>query len=160
MHPMMPWITVALMAGATSVADTPTRHAPPAPHRGAPVVTAYDMESVDDVNAGIATAQQEGESWPGDPVLIALSVVESGGDAVDERRYLNITYDALGAAPADTAMVTVVTDGYPDDSMRGEWCRFRMVRAQNDTWRVQEFAHAWRCQRGPQTDRYGNEDCP
>jgi hypothetical protein len=110
-------------------------------------VESYLLEEVEDINAEIERAAEGDEDWVLDPVRIALNVVEQGPDAIAERRYLNLTYQADGETQ-DACVVTVVTDGYLDDSMRGEWCRLALERGAGDQWRVTEFRHAWRCWRG------------
>lgn len=111
-----------------------------------PVVDSFLSEDLEDINASIEEAADIGEEWVSDPVRIALGIVEPVPDAVMERRYLDVTYQADRSGR--TGVVTIVTDGYRDDSMRGEWCRFGMHRLEDGTWRVREFRHAWRCYRG------------
>lgn len=142
-------ITVALAAGSTSPANEPP-HAD-SPQHAAPVVDSFLLEDLEDINAGIQRAADADEDWVADPVRIAMNVVEQGPDAIEERRYLNVIFEGQGERPR-ACTVTVVTDGYQDDSMRGEWCRFAMSRADDGQWRVDEFRHAWRCYRGHVTD--------
>jgi len=142
---LVPLITVALSAGATTPANETRQAGSPEP--AAPVVDSFILEDLQDINAAIEKAAGAGEDWVVDPVRIAMNVVEQDPDAVEERHYLNLTFEGEGERPT-ACRVTVVTDGYLDDSMRGEWCRFAMERAEDGTWRVTEFRHAWRCYRG------------
>jgi len=157
-------LTMAFAAGTPAALDeNPTPAWPPVE----PVVDSFITEDLEDINASIEDAAELGEAWAADPVLIAFGVVESSPDAVEERRYLDMKFQADRNGRA--GIVTVVTDGYQDDSMRGEWCRFAMHRVEDGTWRVREFRHAWRCYRGisgehPTTDtqkleRFTSEPC-
>ncbi len=155
MKMLVPMIAIVLAAGTTTPASE-TQQAPPAipaeqTRPVAPVVDSFLTEDLEDINAGIERAADADEEWVTDPVRIAMNVVEQGPDAIDERRYLQITYEG-GGPHGNTAVVTVVTDGYLDDSMRGEWCRFAMAKEDDGSWRVTEFRHAWRCWRGRVTD--------
>jgi len=146
---LVPLITVALAAGTPAPVNSPP-HAEP-PERTPPVVDSFILEDLEDINASIEKAAGADEDWVVDPVRIAMNVVEQGPDAVDERRYLSLEYEAEGERPRE-CRVTAVTDGYLDDSMRGEWCRFAMERGDDGVWRLSEFRHAWRCYRGRVTD--------
>lgn len=46
------------------------------------------------------------------------------------------------------ATVTVLRDGFQDDSVRGDWHEFQMSRATDGPWRVTQARRANRCWRG------------
>jgi hypothetical protein len=138
-------MTVALAAGSTTPANEPSHDAPEP--SGTPVVESFITEDLEDINAAIEKAAEADEDWVLDPIRIAMNVVEQGPDALEERRYLNLTFEGESERPR-SGTVTAITDGYLDDSMRGEWCRFTMDRGEDGTWRVTEFRHAWRCYKG------------
>lgn len=146
MKTMMALMTVALAAGASTPAgDAPRNEAASA---AAAPVESFILEEVGDVNAEIDRAAEAEEDWVLDPVRIALNVIEQGPDAIEERRYLSLTFEGGQDERPGACTVTVVTDGYLDDSMRGEWCRLTIERGDDEQWRVSEFRHAWRCYRG------------
>jgi len=145
-------ITLALAAGSTTSAGEP-QQGTTATAAAAPVES-FILENVEDINGNLERFAEADEDWVLDPVKIALNVVEQGGEAMEERRWLNIEFEGDGSERPDSCTVTVITDGYLDDSMRGEWCRFTMVRDEYDMWKVAEFRHAWRCWRGT-TDSTG-----
>ena len=56
--------------------------------------------------------------------------------------------------------VTVVRDGFMDDSMRGERWDIALERTTASVWRIREVRRAWRCWRGEQLDRFATVSCP
>lgn len=138
-------MTIALAAGSTTPANEPPHDEPESPT--APAVDSFITEDLEDINAAIEKSADADEEWVLDPIRIAMTVVEQGPDALEERRYLNLTFEGAGERPR-SCTVTVITDGYLDDSMRGEWCRLTMDRGDDGAWRVTEFRHAWRCYKG------------
>ena len=106
-------------------------------------------------NQRVAEAAAKGESWVHDPVLIGLEFMGSrGSPRVDIKRQ-----DQDGEAARSTT-VTIVEDGYLDDSVRGTWTRFKMTRLDDNTWRLVDVKRAFRCWRGHHQDSYSARLCP
>jgi hypothetical protein len=59
-----------------------------------------------------------------------------------------------------STIVTVLRDGFKDDSVRGDWTWIRLKRSQDGTWRVEEVRHANRCWRVKNTEVFSAELCP
>lgn len=154
MKMLVPMLALTLAAGATAPAgDTQSERAAKPAELSRPVTVVIDSfitEDLEDINADLEKAADANEDWVTDPVRVAMNIVEQGPDVVEERHYLQITWVGEGERP-HAGVVTVVTDGYLDDSMRGEWCRFAMAKQDDGSWRVTEFRHAWRCWRGRMT---------
>lgn len=143
---MLVSVTMIVMAAGSSTPAGESRSQDASP--AAAPVESFIFEEVEDINGTLERFAEADEDWVLDPVKIALNVVEQGGAAMDERRWLNVEFEGDGSERPDSCTVTVITDGYIDDSMRGEWCRFAMVRDDFDMWKITEFRHAWRCYRG------------
>jgi hypothetical protein len=108
-----------------------------------------------DFNAIIAEIPVKEESWVKDPVRVALEYLGTpGARAVFIRRC-----DASGEAATETG-VTLVEDGYADDSLRGTWYHFRLERDDAGRWLITEGREAYRCWRGDHTENYSEMNCP
>jgi len=96
-------------------------------------------------------AAEKGESWPQNPLLVALKFV--GEDAECNSRTIVIRrLEGRDAAP-----VEVTDDGCWDDSIRSDKFKLRLTRGSDGTWQITEALKAWSCWRG-HTD-YSAEPC-
>lgn len=108
-----------------------------------------------DFNAIIAEVPVREESWVRDPVRVVLEYLGTpGARSVSIRRC-----DASGEAATETA-VTLVEDGYADDSLRGTWYHFTLERDVAGHWLIEEGREAYRCWRGDHTENYSENNCP
>jgi hypothetical protein len=108
-----------------------------------------------DFNGIIAEIPAREESWVRDPVRVVLEYLGSpGARSVSIRRC-----DAPGEASTETH-VTLVEDGYADDSLRGTWYHFMLERDDAGHWLIKEGREAYRCWRGGRTDSYSERICP
>jgi hypothetical protein len=108
-----------------------------------------------DFNAIIAEIPVREESWVKDPVRVVLEYLGTpGARAVSIRRC-----DASGEAATETG-VSLVEDGYADDSLRGIWYHFRLERDDAGRWLITEGREAYRCWRGDHTKSYSEMNCP
>ena len=116
--------------------------------------TSHRMQ-ISDFNAIIAEVPVREESWVKDPVRVVLEYLGTpGARAVTIRRC-----DASGEAATETS-VTLVEDGYADDSVRGTWYHFRLERDVAGHWLIKEGREAYRCWRGDHTQDYSEKNCP
>jgi hypothetical protein len=60
---------------------------------------------------------------------------------------------------AVSSTVTVVCDGFLDDSIRGTWNELHLARTQAGAWEVTRAYRAYRCWRGPHGRSYSAEPC-
>lgn len=124
---------------------------------GKPRVESFALIAVDTLNARIAVAARAGELWTRDPIRVALEVA---GASPLSARMLDIHCEGNRGEEPDSAEVTLVGDGYLDDSVRGSWSALRLARKPDATWRVLELRRAWRCWRGHHLESYSNRPCP
>lgn len=107
-------------------------------------------------NETIIEAAIAGETWPGDQISVAVRFL--GGV---EARCISITKIDNRGECADTSIVTVIQDGFLDDSMRGQWDMIFLYRNENNNWVIFESRRAWRCWRGDyQIESFGSNMCP
>lgn len=111
---------------------------------------------VEALNARVAEAVAEDESWPRSPLLLALHLI--GGD--EDTRSLVIEEVKNRGEGADETKVVCIRDGLLDDSIRGDWWEFDLRRLANGTWRVSGSRSAIRCRRGANTEAYQGKPCP
>lgn len=106
-------------------------------------------------NDSIAAAVREGYRWPLDPIRVAQEFLGSPGI-----RSVRIEREDDPGERSDSTTVTILEDGYLDDSVRGRWTEFRQVRMTDGTWRIVEIRRAYHCWRGHHRDSYSREPCP
>ena len=106
-------------------------------------------------NQRLSQEASEGKLWVQDPIRVALEFM---GSRHSPR--VNIQREDQGAEVAHSTTVTVVEDGYLDDSVRGTWTRFKMKKTDSQTWRVVDIQRAYRCWRGHHKDSYSAQPCP
>ena len=105
-------------------------------------------------NKSLGDAAGKGKSWVHDPIRVVLEYMDSRGS-----RLVNIQREDESGEAADSTTVTIVEDGYLDDSVRGTWTRFKMVRVDDHTWRITDIQRAYRCWRGHHKDSYSAQPC-
>lgn len=106
-------------------------------------------------NEKLSDSVDNKEPWVRDPIRIALEFMSSPG-----ARSIKIERKDKGGEAPRTSTVTVVEDGYLDDSLRGSWTRFALERHADGTWRVTAVQRAYRCWRGHHQDSYSARLCP
>lgn len=116
-----------------------------------PATEALDTESL---NRSLQEALATGQIWPTEPFASAAMLT-----GFSEAASLSIR--GRWAGPEGTGPLTVVTvsDGFLDDSVRGEWRRYVFERGADGTWRIVTAERAWRCWRGVD-DGFDIEPCP
>lgn len=144
-------LAVPIPAVAAKTADT---------MKSQPVIESSRPGDIRPLNEKIAAAHKESEPWVKDPLQIVLHLEEQGPDAVDERKHLTLQFEGGPGEHPNTATITLLTEGYLDDSVRGEWVQYDMTRGGDGVWSVTQVRRAWRCQRGKNTMNYSQEKCP
>ena len=81
---------------------------------------------------------------PRAPIEIALLLVGNS----DETPRVVIEMFSDPDSDFNRATITVMRDGFQDDSVRGDWHEFQMSRATDGPWRVAQARRANRCWRG------------
>jgi hypothetical protein len=153
---------LALLVALPGLAGaTPARKAARPSHRGHEVVS-FEALPVDTLNAAIAAAAAAGQAWVRDPIQIALHEANLPPDAVAERTDFTLTWKGNSVENPTAGEVVTVEEGLKDDSVAGEWTRFRLARQPDGSWRLTALHVASRCGRGPAAGMraFHREPCP
>ncbi len=132
-----------------------TSHQQPQESPETPSVLSSESVGFKYFNALIGRAAKQRKMWPYDPIGVAQEFMKSPGAP-----YVSIIRDDGAGERADSTTVTVIEDGFLDDSLRGTWTRFRLARTADDTWLIVDVRRAYRCWRGVHKDSYSKEPCP
>jgi hypothetical protein len=121
-------------------------------------VKSYALQDVRAFNAQLA-AREPSDAWQNQPLGIALEYLNGASDG----RMTSITSQLPeGEDPESpsTVVITVVQDGFLDDSVRGQWHRLTLKKNKKERWMLLEARSANLCQRGSNTQAFQKEPCP
>ena len=118
------------------------------------VISSHDVDVVG-FNTALDGAVFVGETWPSDPVIVALRYIGH----YDVASLSLVKRDERGEDPSATT-ITVIREGLLDDSVRAIWDEIALSRTGDGTWRIAEARRAYRCWRSEQTVSYTAEPCP
>lgn len=122
------------------------------PHRPLMDLPVIDMQLVTRADYAEASALAAGG---GSPLDIALKI--AGTPEATTQHILQV--NDRGEAPS-RSLVTVLRDGFLDDSIRGERWDIALERTPAAAWKIAEVKRAWRCRRGESLDRFTAVPCP
>lgn len=148
MHRLLPMVLSVLLAAC---ATPQTMGLPTA----APRVESFEQLGVDELNQSIEEAARKNEYWACHPIVIALRYMGPW-----RGRIINIDGQTGPGEAPEALSLTIVRDGFPDDSVRGDWHRFDFRWEQRSVWRLTGIQRARRCWRGEVTDRFIGRPCP
>lgn len=94
-------------------------------------------------NNKIEQAVRNGEKWPLSPLKLVITLL----NAEAETREISILKTADVGENAKHVVVTIIRDGFLDDSVRGDLHRFMLERKDDETWRVSDVRKSRRCWR-------------
>jgi len=122
-----------------------------------PPVVSYNILETNKFNKKIRKAAQNKEEWVHSPLLIACKY----GQAGEMASLVSIMATSDGGEGSLTATVTIVEDGYLDDSIRGGWFKFYLDRNNTEfIWRVKEIRQANLCGRMNSPYVFSKKICP
>ena len=97
-----------------------------------------------------------GKTWTQDPIQVVEQFIWA---TIGGASYTRLEkQDEPGEWP-DSTVITLIRDGWKDDSIRGDWHRISLYRLPDGTWRLSEALRAFRCYRGHQQGAYGKRLC-
>ncbi|CAN0507839.1 unnamed protein product, partial [Discosporangium mesarthrocarpum] len=120
---------------------------------GIPVISTTALDAAA-LNTRIRTMTPAGQKQRLNPVSLVHELI--GGS--EETPRMKIDQQADPIADFNRVSVTIIRDGFQDDSVRGDWHRFLFSRRADGSWAVLEARRAYRCYRG-RTDIYRAELC-
>ena len=94
-------------------------------------------------NEAVASAAAAGAEWPSDPIRVALAFLELRGAP-----NTTITRADAGVENATQTVITVVEDGFLDDSIAGLEQTVQLER-DGEVWAVTGYHGMWHCRRPP-----------
>ena len=107
--------------------------------------------------------------WTRDPLLMASRLVAGWPQNWPEDTEFREMWDSTSSEievvfasgeSSDGARVTVLRDGFVDDSVRGDAHRIELKRQADDSWRPVAAEIFLRCWRGDVADQFIAENCP
>ncbi len=120
-----------------------------------PVVESSTVIDVTEFNAFAEDAAAAGEKWVRNPVMVVMEYLRHPNAPMTEITRVDPPGESM---PSTT--ITVIQDGFHDDSVRGTWHEFLLERRTDGSWRIDEARSAYRCYRGHQKDEFGARLCP
>jgi len=119
-------------------------------------VVSFKSLSVVELNYKISVALKTKEEWVLSPLSMALKFHKPS-----DVRFVNINSKSDRAECPQKSVVTIVEDGYLDDSLRGKWLQFHFERKGcNNSWRVKEAREAYLCGREGLKEVFTDRLCP
>lgn len=122
-----------------------------------PVKSYALQKDVQAFNAELA-AREPNEPWQNQALAVALRYLKDTSGT----RLTRITSQVpAGEDPEEPSLViiTVVQDGFLDDSVRGEWNQLILKKDHKERWMLQSARKAFLCHRGS-TQAFQKELCP
>ena len=120
-----------------------------------PTKSEFTDVDTSDRNLLIITAANKGESWVKSPMEVALRITGE----FDEMKTREMKFEAATAESPEAITLTVVNDGFLDDSVRGEKWIYELVKETNGVWKVSSIKRAWKCWPGRGHDDFSGEPC-
>ncbi len=108
-------------------------------------------------NKKIVAGYQAKKPWTQDPLLIALELAGAGTEEMASKK-ISVANDSPEVGNNQT-LITIVEDGWLDDSQRGHKRIFKMHKNKQGQWRIQTAQEAYSCWRGP-TKGFTTKPCP
>lgn len=106
-------------------------------------------------NEKIEKAAAAREEW----VKLPMQVIARTTGEFSDMRSRTIEMTAPTADGADSLTVIVISDGYLDDSVRGEKFKYELKANEQGVWKFTSASKAWRCQPGRGHQDYSTTKC-
>jgi len=119
-------------------------------------VVSYNNLEVRSFNLKISTAMNNGEKWVYHPFLVIQEYRK-----ISDVRFVSILLSNERAENPLNSIITVVEEGYLDDSVRGQWFQFHLGRENSESaWNIKEIRQANLCGRMNSPKEFSKELCP
>ena len=104
----------------------------------------------------ISAAIDKGEEWVYHPLLVVQEYCK-----IADARFVSILLNNDSAENPLNSTITVIEEGYLDDSVRGQWLQFLLERKNPESaWRIKEIRQANLCGRMDSPEEFSEELCP
>ncbi|MBM9537530.1 hypothetical protein [Desulfobulbus alkaliphilus] len=119
-------------------------------------VVSYNNLKTENFNVKIYTALKNGEKWVYNPLLVI-----QGYRNITDTRFVNIMMRHDRGENPLNSIITVIEEGYLDDSVRGQWFQFYLERKNSESsWKIKEIRQAYLCGRMNSPKEFSKEPCP
>ncbi len=119
-------------------------------------VVSYNSLEVSDFNFKISAAMNNGEMWVYHPLLVIQEYRK-----IADVSFVSILLSNDSAESPLNSTITVVEEGYLDDSVRGQWFRFHLGRENSESaWKIKEIRQAYLCGRMTSPKEFSKDLCP
>lgn len=115
----------------------------------------YQMIDTSDLNLKIITAANNGEEWVKSAAMVGARLAGEFEEARSRKMY----WEASSGEGFDQFKLTIETDGFLDDSVRGEKVIMEFKRESDGVWKVVSAKKAWRCWAGRGHEDYSAVPC-
>ena len=119
-------------------------------------VASYNSLEIDQYNSKIYFATKSGEEWVYHPLKLVQKLHK-----VNDVRFVSILMMNNRSEEPTESKITIVEEGYLDDSIRGQWFQFYLVRPDGKSpWKIKEIRQAYLCGRMDSPEKFSKERCP
>jgi hypothetical protein len=120
-----------------------------------PVVSFNNLKA-GDFNRKISDAAENQEAWVYHPLLVIQQYRQ-----ISDARFVSILMNNDNVEAPLNSTITVVEEGYADDSVRGQWFEFHLERHNPESaWEIKEIRQANLCGRMDSPEEFSKELCP
>ena len=119
-------------------------------------VVSYNNLEVSNFNLKIYAAMNNGEKWVYHPLLVIQEYRK-----IEDVGFVSILLSNDSVENPMNSKITVVEEGYLDDSVRGQWLQFHLGRENSESaWEIKEIRQANLCGRMNSPKEFSKELCP
>jgi hypothetical protein len=119
-------------------------------------VVSYNNLEVSNFNLKISAAMNNGEKWVYHPLLVIQEYRK-----IADVSFVSILLSNDSVENPLNSTITVVEEGYLDDSVRGQWLQFHLGRENSESaWKINEIRQAFLCGRMNSPQEFFKELCP
>lgn len=120
-------------------------------------VSSYIEADVTKFNKFLDKSAINDEEWVSNPLLVAIKYI-----GPPNNRFLSLVREDNYVESSTESVITIVVDGYLDDSVRGAWYQLSLVRTKGvqQYWKIVEAREAVLCARGSVTKEFVMGSCP
>jgi hypothetical protein len=115
----------------------------------------FENIDVNDFNRQIEEAANAKENWVKMPTQVIAKMI----GRFSEIRSRTIEISAPSAEEAESLTVTVIDDGFLDDSVRGEKHKFELKTNEQGIWKFVSAGKSWRCWEGRGHQDFSTSKC-
>ena len=119
-------------------------------------VVSYKTVNADEFNTEVSTATKNLEKWAYQPLLVVYKYRQ-----IEDANFVSVLMTHGQGEQPLTSVITIVEDGYYDDSLRGMWFRFHLARkAAQSAWQIKAIDQAYLCGRMGSPKEFSKNLCP